>query len=503
MAKRQIFAREITALDIKLQHMMETESDNTTEPVTSENECNSSLFPVNTEEWEAVTYCKHASASISIIGCVFTLFVLVFYKRYQQFTQRLIMNLCVAAILEAACFFFVSSHPDIGQNLCKLQAAWLQYCLWAVLLWTGLIAINLMLNIMWNKTVKKYELMCTLFCWGFPFVTMSIPLNYGENYYGPSGPWCWLGSDRIYWKIGLWYSWAFVSFVAIFLLIVVKNCKPGTHATEGALYFNFKQQQAVIQDIHIMRAHHAVFFFLILVLFPFVNDIYFVIHCNYSLALLLLESLSVPFVGGAITVSFLLDKSTRYVLHPKVITEMLRRRFKIIDEWFEKERTTSCDTAMIDIFASTTSGEASSRESVNSHFLDRHGNTDLLDIIREETSETRGGSERQSRRNTGDSVYRSGIYGSRESINERNQQKTKRAISVESLIRYQQMSLEANQIIAKPSTGATAKVNKNKKTDLSISNEKLKFENQVVTKTVSTTANFDNRGFEYSGESTC
>lgn len=410
-----------------------------------EDKCNSTSFPIKTDDWDALIFCKRASASLSAVGCIFTLFVLIFYKRYMQFTQRLIIHLCIAAFLEAIGFFFLDRHAtEANSDMCKFQASWLQYCLWAILLWTLFIAINLLFNIMWEKTLKKFEVPFSLCCWGLPFIIMCIPFfitpykPYDQaSHYGPSGPWCWLDKDLIYWKIGLWYGWACLSSLGIFVLIVVKNCKRGTHAIEGALYFNFKwDQPTIIRDLHIIRAHHAVFFFLILVVFPFVNDVYYHIHCDYLFALLLLESLSVPFFGGAVTVSFLLDKSTRYVLHPKVITEMLRRKFKIFDEWLSKERTTSCDTFMIDMFASTTSGDASSRESVNSHFLERHFNTDFLDIIREETSEGQQKDtaeadirekmseieeqiKRQARRNTGDIAYFKALFGSKENVTER------------------------------------------------------------------------------------
>ena len=350
----------------------------------------------------ALIYVERVSASLSICGCIITLAILLFYKRYMEYSQRLILNLCVAALLEAVCFYFIDKDSAIrvgsdGQpkSICILQAAWLLYCLWAVLLWTMFIAVNLLLNIVWAKSLKTFEVFLSFCCWGIPGIIISIPFfidEYQKHYilYAPSGPWCWINDDHLYWKIGLWYSWAFIAFVGLFVLIVYKNCRRGTTSAEGALYFSFKwQQPVVIHDIHIIRVHHAVFFFLIVVLFPFINDIYYAIHHEYVFALVLLEALSVPFVGGAITVSFMIDKSTRYVLHPKVIAEILRRRFKVIEELFREERTTSCDTFMIDIFASTTSGEASSRESTASHYLERHGNAELLDILKDEISDRR------------------------------------------------------------------------------------------------------------------
>ena len=351
---------------------------------------------------EALIYCERVSASLSIFGCIITLAILLFYKRYMEYSQRLILNLCVAALLEAICFYFVNKDSTVligtdGQSttICILQAAWMLYCLWAVLLWTLFIAVNLLLNIVWSKSLKKFELLLSFCCWAIPGIIISIPFfvdeyQTGSTLYAPSGPWCWINDDHLYWKIGLWYAWAFVSFVGLFVLIVYKNCRRGITSAEGALYFSFKwQTPVVIHDIHIIRAHHAIFFFLIIVLFPIINDIYYAIHHEYVFSLVLLEALSVPFVGGAITVSFMIDKSTRYVLHPKVISEILRRRFKVIEELFREERTTSCDTFMIDIFASQTSGEASSRESTASHYLERHGNAELLDILKDEISDLR------------------------------------------------------------------------------------------------------------------
>ena len=350
----------------------------------------------------ALIYCERVSASLSIFGCIVTLAILLFYKRYMEYSQRLILNLCVAALLEAICFYFVNKDSTVlietdGQSttICILQAAWMLYCLWAVLLWTLFIAVNLLLNIVWSKSLKKYELVLSFLCWAIPGIIVSIPFFFdeyqtGSTLYSPSGPWCWVNDDYLLWKIGLWYAWAFISFVGLFVLIVYKNCKRGVTSAEGALYFSFKwQTPVVIHDIHIIRAHHAIFFFLILVLFPFINDIYYAIHHEYVFSLVLLEALSVPFVGGAITVSFMIDKSTRYVLHPKVISEILRRRFKVIEELFREERTTSCDTFMIDIFASQASGEASSRESTASHYFERHGNAELLDILKDEISDLR------------------------------------------------------------------------------------------------------------------
>ena len=364
-------------------------SNATTEPAAVINIC--SQFNVVGTNCEVLIYCKRVSASLSIAGCLFAIALLLFYKRNLQFTQRLILNLMLAALLEAISFFLVDI-PEPSTPFCNIQAPWLLFCLWAVLLWILFITINILMKIIWSKTLKRYELFLTFCCWCIPVIIACIPKLAGV--YGPEGPWCWFHKDMVYWKIGLWYFWAVLAFIVVCALVAAKKCRKGTNALETSLYSYFTRHESeLIQDVHILRAHHAIYFIMVLVLFPLVNDVYFHMNKEYIISLLLLQTLSLPFIGGAITVSFALDKSTRYVLHPKVIAEVLRRRFKVFEELWKPDRSQSCDTFLIDIFVSSTSGEMSrdsssrdsgSRDSGFSSFHDKRSTGESLAVIIEE-----------------------------------------------------------------------------------------------------------------------
>ena len=310
-------------------------------------------FNVAGNNCHILIYCKRVSASLSIVGCLFTITILLFYKRNQQFTQRLILNLSIAALLEAVGFFLVDI-PEATDLRCSIQAVWLLFSLWAILLWVLFITLNIIIKIIMSNTLKGFELIISFGCWGIPGIITCIAVI--AEVYGPTGPWCWLPKEQFNWKIGLWYAWAVTSLVVVTILVIVKKCLKGTKAIEGSLYNYFHRRQKLIPDIHILRAFHSVFFIAVLILFPIVNDIYFEVYGEYNFTLYLLQTITVPSIGAAVTLSFLSDKSTRYVLHPKVIAEALRRRFTILDElWNQKDRAQSCDTFLTDIFVSSTS----------------------------------------------------------------------------------------------------------------------------------------------------
>ncbi|XP_035264403.1 uncharacterized protein si:dkey-100n23.5 [Anguilla anguilla] len=68
---------------------------------------------------------KRATATFSLIGCVFMLFVIWLLRRYHSLAQKMILSLTVAALFDSVAYVMGEDHQEGG--LCTFQAWWLMY----------------------------------------------------------------------------------------------------------------------------------------------------------------------------------------------------------------------------------------------------------------------------------------------------------------------------------------------------------------------------------------
>lgn len=290
---------------------------NTTENTAGTGTHGCTLFPGEDDKCVVLKYCKLVSSTLSIAGSLFTIAIVIFFKKYKAFTQRMIANLSMASML-VGIGYIIDEFEDEATIFCKFQAALLTYSLWCILLWIVCILANLYRRIITGLDWRRKEIVITTMCWTIPLVFMTIP--FVGDAYGPAGLWCWI-MNSVGWRFGIWYIWDMLSIVVFFgvmihVVYVLLKITRSKRSSNGVLHL-----QTLHEDIRILRLYPVVYF--IVHLFPIIHRIEDAMH-GYSFATMLLHTLTGPFVGAAVAIVFVLDKNTTKLLNRKGIRKAIQ-----------------------------------------------------------------------------------------------------------------------------------------------------------------------------------
>jgi hypothetical protein len=126
------------------------------------------------------TYCRvifvgrTASAALSLVGCLFMIFIICLFKKYQFFVQRLILWLSTAALVDTIGYLMI---PEVikPNGYCTFMAFWQEYMDWSVLLWVCCITFNLYWTVLKLKKTNRLEWVYHLICWGLSLAIACIP----------------------------------------------------------------------------------------------------------------------------------------------------------------------------------------------------------------------------------------------------------------------------------------------------------------------------------------
>ncbi|XP_052780601.1 cyclic AMP receptor 4-like [Mya arenaria] len=282
-----------------------------------------SLFPTDRVKCRALLYVKTGTASLSILGSVLTLGLVVLFKKYNEHSQRMIIHLSLATLVFGVTYV-IQGIPSENNAICKVQASILQFSVWACLLWIMNIAFGIYFRVVYDINIQQYEKILTFLLWALPLITMALPFS--ENAYQPAGVWCWLRNDNG-WRFGLWYCWRILSIVLfgytmIHTEITIRRRRRGTYST------SITSLTAMESEIKTLRIYPILYF--IVNIFPIINRIQNAavqVHDQrgYTFTLLLLQTLFDPLFGVTLSLAYVLDGTTRSRLNKAGITDALRR----------------------------------------------------------------------------------------------------------------------------------------------------------------------------------
>ena len=272
------------------------------------------------EPWKCDTIirAKRAAGCLSVIGCLFTIFLIVFFKKYKETSQRLIINLSVAAALLASGTLIDDFVYKEVNTLCKVQGALLTFFVWNCCLWIMTNVLSLYFKLVFHRNMYKYEKCLTAFCWAFPVVPMLAPFI--SDMYGPAGVWCWIKNDWR-WRLADWYFLR-VSSLVVFIYVMI-HMTTVMYRMRDTTAASTRAQNTLNKDIKTLRVYPIVYF--LVNLFPIVNRIQNAISGNeqtgYVFTLLLLQAMMDPSFGAIIAVVYVLDSRTRKKLTIKHFRE--------------------------------------------------------------------------------------------------------------------------------------------------------------------------------------
>jgi len=166
----------------------------------TENSTNSTVpcSPFAGRDYAIVAAISSASALVSVILCTGVIVLMVLFKKYNFFIQRLILYLTIVALAEAVAVTLhrvdYNGANSATEGFCVFIGFVDQTTSWAILIAISCITVNLMLNAVFHKRTEKFEKLYFVLIFVFPITFNWIPFI--ELAYGSAGAWCWIRSEN-------------------------------------------------------------------------------------------------------------------------------------------------------------------------------------------------------------------------------------------------------------------------------------------------------------------
>lgn len=152
--------------------------------------CNCSYF--TNSDFKMIGMAQIGGGGLSLIGCIVMLSLIMILRRYKDSTQRLLLYLNIAVILNSIIFIVRGigyKHMD-DSILCKTVAYLGQITGWCVLSTIGCIICEIFIKAVLDRRIRRYEWVYLMLIFVMPPILNIIPFS--DSKYGNAGPWCWI-----------------------------------------------------------------------------------------------------------------------------------------------------------------------------------------------------------------------------------------------------------------------------------------------------------------------
>ena len=281
--------------------------------------------PFGDKIYAKVAAVAAAPGFISFLANCFVIFIIILFKKWRFFSQRLILYLAIsAAIMSIGIVLQRTDYENQTKrsyfNFCIFAGFLNQVSIWMVINSVTSIVIFITLRIFTSISPSKCEPFLIFYILILPLMLNWIPFI--NLTYGKAGVWCWIRSQkenceqylfgRILQPVLLYIPLYVISsvLVVVYIVILIK-----LHCTRkqwrGKLDFETERfRRQIKQEIRPLMIYPLIFFIFNIV--PLVNCIYTQVHPeSHHPALWLLAGIAYPVQGGVIAITFSLDPETR------------------------------------------------------------------------------------------------------------------------------------------------------------------------------------------------
>lgn len=285
-------------------------------------------------------------ASSSVIS------IIVLFKKYNFFIQRLILYLCLCAALNSASVVlrFSQLRPEDDNptlhGICVATAFIDQTTLWSLSIAFFCLTFNMLIAVTLNRSTAGLEFGYIFFIFLFPLMFNWVPFL--NNSYGRAGAWCWIRSREencsenkmgLSLTYALWYGphWVLLALLLVAYLVVVVNVVRkksrwrGLYSDTGGDASEVRAEMQRIKELVLPLIFYPLGF-LVLNLPPLINRVYESVEGpNYTLWML--HAILSPLQGGFIALVYVLDKETMQRLNLRELRAYLFHRQTPVEEY--------------------------------------------------------------------------------------------------------------------------------------------------------------------------
>lgn len=281
--------------------------------------------PYDAKEYAIVAALSAATAFLSLVACCFVLFVMILFKKFQYFQQRLLLYLTIAALLDAIAI--IVHRVDYNNETSAFYTRWCRFAgffenntSWMILLAVTIITVHIFVLAVFGKRTNRLEPLYVFIIFLSPFLVNWI--GFIENAYGKAGAWCWIRGENeedcsnftygVILRFVDWYIPLYITLpilIILYTIILVKvECKG--RKWRGDYDPNTEPViQQMRKEVRPLIWYPLIYFLLNII--PFINRIHNRVRPrDPALALWVLTALTYPLTGGLIAIAFTLDPGT-------------------------------------------------------------------------------------------------------------------------------------------------------------------------------------------------
>lgn len=286
----------------------------------------------NTAEDMALAILHTCSAGISFICSVMVVFLIILFKKYSFFVQRLILYLSFSVLLySAASALAVTNYEGedvFPKHFCEAIGFVAQYTQWTLLLSVAVITLDILLRVLLNRATNGLEPFYLVFIYLFPATFNWVPFL--QRLYGQAGSWCWIKTKTIddmgnctrnhlgvIYQFSLWYGPLFLVLVMICISYVIILTALKRYKQRMNIYNHDEMEllKKMRREVFILMWYPIIF--MVINLFPLANRL---IHAclkeedNQIYALWVLHAIISPLQGAFVVIVYAFDPETRQKL---------------------------------------------------------------------------------------------------------------------------------------------------------------------------------------------
>ena len=261
---------------------------------------------------------------VSFLCCAAVVFIILLFKKYSFFSQRLILNIAVAAMVHSLSYTTARVNyytvREIDDPYCYFGGVFNHYTAAVELISIWFTTINIFSVGMFRRNIAKFEPAYYVATYSLPLLWFWVPI--WLKAYGTTGGWCGIKSldtncqsfqPGYYIQFGIWFAPLYISTGIIIIMLIAVAIKFLRNIRQWKGRYNpvaDAAREALKNEIRPLIIYPILY--LLLNTFSFVSQIYRAINPHSpSTVLPYLRVLTSPFRGAFIAVVFALDKDTR------------------------------------------------------------------------------------------------------------------------------------------------------------------------------------------------